>query len=210
MKKHISLILLGLVTFFGSCSSDSETVTNEEKEYRALMNNEWELIAERTIVYEEAVVSIHLELLEECFNAQLYPIDQMTHYRLGMSKKGGFYSWTTYDGASSFTNFCYACMSQVGNKFTGYVNGIEANDELTDMYIRKVDEHTIKLLLVTEQDLGFSKIAIVKCMLLNKIGNWDEDFSVVKIFEMFNYSAEDIESWDLKNYERDKAQGRCQ
>ncbi len=49
----------------------------------------------------------------------------------------------------------------------------------------------------------------IEVMLLQKVGPWDESITVQKIFENLGYSAEDIEKWDLKNYERDHGQGQC-
>lgn len=219
MQKYFSVILFAMIALLVSCNSDSDsdTFTKEEKELRALLNNEWSIVESGRFYAEDffdnQMYPVSENQIEEMFGITTYPFNRVeseTEYLLGMNRKGGFYSIYGTSDRRSLYDFGYACLSQKGNKFTGYFNGITTNNQIKDMYIRKVDDDTLKLLVVYPIDFSAYVVADVNLYVLKKRGAWDESFSVKKIFEMFDYPPENIKLWDLENYERDKGQGRCQ
>ncbi|MGS4345610.1 hypothetical protein ACKUSY_08470 [Myroides odoratus] len=211
MKVYSKIIILCVVAmFYGSCQSDSDTdvLTTEEREIRTFFNKEWKVVEQRGLFVDDE--NLHSsEFIEDLFTTRTFPMDVSQRFIMGMNKKGEIYTWFNVEGYGTLLDFSYACTRQTGNRFTGYFNGITAKNQLTDLYIRQIDQETMKMVVIYEKDVEASETVRVEVKILKKIGPWDEEMSVKKIFEKNEYSVEDIERFGVEEYEREHGQGDC-
>lgn len=221
MRKFLSLVVLSVVALLGSCSSDSSN--SEEKELRTLLNNEWEAVSSSYASYdlglsqeqinnfiEKGIVEIDIEAEKYLLgdDSLLYDKDE---FFFGMNKKGGLYFWGNEIESKIHTRFTfyYACAQQKEKKFTGSFNNHVEPASKMDLYVHKVDENTIKILLLRVASYGYSS-SRCKLYVFKKIGAWNESTNLKSILEKYDYPSYYIELLGGENYERDVAQGKCQ
>lgn len=212
MKKLLSIVVLALLAVCISCTSDSSTdsLTQEEKEAKQLMNNTWKVVGHAySFIGNSNENPMAVASIEEAFSIETYSLEPSMKKLFGMNKKGEVYSWLGYEKGGGILDFSYSCTSQKGKKFSGYFNGVSSNNRLTDIYVRQIDEDKVKIVISYDIDAVDSVIVRMETMLLQKVSPWDESITIKKIFENLGYSANHIEELDLQNYERDHGQGTC-
>lgn len=209
MKQIFSIGLLALVSLFSSCSSDSDPFTQEERELRSLLNNEWEVVQylEKMNSYPDQVIDIQYLLVDQL----LYQTNNKgAEMILGMNKKGGFYYWVGRDETSLLEHFYYMCTTQEGNKFTGTFNTMESNPYEAEIHVHKIDTNTIRVLFLATYERNEQTFTTYEIFLLNKKNAWNETTSLSSLLKKYNYFTDFIELMGGENYERDIAQGGCQ
>ncbi len=118
-----------------------------------------------------------------------------------MNKKGGFYTFSEklYPPNYEFQpgSVIYFCSTQEKNRFSGKFNEVPVSGEPFayegEMHIRKIDEKTMKVLIVKHQVDDNRRFMDYDLYVLNKKGAWKEETSVKSLLEHFNVDAQSIE-----------------
>ncbi|MGS4345611.1 hypothetical protein ACKUSY_08475 [Myroides odoratus] len=76
------------------------------------------------------------------------------------------------------------------------------------MHIRKINEKTIKVLILKHKVDGNRRFVDYDVYVLNKKGAWKEETSVKSILESYGVHDDYIEFIGGEHFERDVAQGR--
>ncbi|STZ69004.1 hypothetical protein [Myroides odoratus] len=219
MKKCWIVLVLCVLFVFSGCKSDDD-LSKDSKELRTLLNHEWEAteIINHYIIGNRLKYPFTTEKMEELFNTETYSIENYIHkFKMGMNKKGGFYyveeiknvNTNLYDKI----NVMYMCTTQEEDRIFGKLNYIPNNGQPisyeADLYVRKIDENTIKLLMINHGEDPANKDMTFALFVLNKKGAWNENTAVQSILESFGIDRQYIEFIGGEHFERDVAQGRC-
>ncbi|WP_353102620.1 hypothetical protein [Myroides odoratus] len=219
MKKCWFVLVLCVLFVFSGCKSD-DVMSKDAYGLRVLLNNEWESIEAANGIFE--LVKLEYPITEKKINSlfELKTVPLKYVYEkisLGMNKKGGFYTFSEKLYPSNYEfqpgSVIYFCLTQKENRFSGKFNEVPVFGEPFayegEMHIRKIDEKTIKVLIVKHQVDDNRRFMDYDLYVLNKKGGWKEETSVKSLLEDFNADAQFIELIGGEHFERDVAQGRC-
>ena len=219
MNKLWILWGLGILGLFSSCKSD-DVMSKDEYELRTLLNHEWEAIEALDGIFdlEKLEYPVTAEKIDSLFDLKTRSLEYVSDkISLGMNKKGGFYAFSgkhfpPFYG-SQHGSIIYFCSTQEKNRFSGKFYEVSAYGEPEaydgEIYIRKIDENTIKVLILKHGEDDNRRFMDYGVYVLNKKGAWNESTSIKGILESYNAEAQFIEFIGGEHFERDVAQGRC-
>lgn len=219
MKKYCIVLVVGILGLFSSCKSD-DTMSKDNYELKTLLNHEWESIEAVNGIFELVKLEYPIteKKIDSLFELKTMPLKYVYEkISLGMNKKGGFYTFSEklYPPNYGFQpgSVIYFCSTQEKNRFSGKFNEVPVFGQPFayegEMHIRKIDEKTIKVLIVKHRVDDNRRFMDYDVYVLNKKGDWKEETSVKSLLEDFNADAQFIEFIGGEHFERDVAQGRC-
>ena len=191
-------------------------MSKNSDELKTLLNHEWESIEAANGILELVKLEypITAKKIDNLFELETTSVEYIYEkISLGMNKKGGFYTFSEKHYASNYGfqpgSIIYFCSTQEENRFSRKFNEVPFYGEPFayegEMHIRKINEKTIKVLILKHKIDGNRRFVDYDVYVLNKKGAWKEETSVKSMVYMTTTSNL-LEENILK---RDVAQGRC-
>ena len=203
-----------LIIAFVSCeSTDSDSISPEEKQIIDLLKNEWQATDYNLLFFYDCNDSIRLV----DYNLELYPINKNEILKIGMNTRNTIYISNYYqredeDGISIFSPnlVSFGCISINKNHLKNnlYFNLTSFKINLEDFEIKIINNSTILLgsIIKDRNDNNQYTQSIFK---FKKIGPWNENTTYLSIFESFDYPEDWLDTYIGKNYEAEDYLGPC-
>lgn len=203
-----------LIIAFVSCeSTDSDSMSPEEKQIIDLLKNEWQATDYNLLFFHDYNDSIRLV----DYNLELYPMKKDEILKIGMNTKNTIYISNYYQREDEYgiTRFSpdlvsFGCVSinknHLKNNFHSKPTSFKIN--LEDFEIKIINNSTILLGSIIK-DRNNDNLYTQSIFKFKKIGTWNENTTYRSIFESFDYPEDWLDTYIGENYEVENYFGPC-
>lgn len=206
--------LFFLIIAFVSCeSTDSDSMSPEEKQIIDLLKNEWQATDYNLFFFQDYNDSIRLV----DYNLELYPMRKEEILKIGMNTRNTIYISNYYQREDEYgiTRFSpdlvsFGCVSINKNHLKNNLHSKPTSFKinLEDFEIKIINNSTILLGSIIK-DRNNDNLYTQSIFKFKKIGTWNENTTYRSIFESFDFPEDWLDTYIGENYEVENFFGPC-
>lgn len=211
--RYFFLLIISIATFASCESTDSDSISPEEKQILNLLKNEWHATDYNLLYfhnYNDSIKPVDYDL-------DLYPIQKNEVLKIGMNTRNIIYISNYFqredeDGITRFypdlVSFGCVNINKTHLKGNFHFNLVPYKINLDDFEIKVIDNNTILLGSIIK-DRNNNNLYTQSIFKFKKIGSWDENTTYRSIFENFDYPKDWLDTYIGENYEAENNLGPC-